>query len=138
MLPLPHSITIIKTATDDLLDHLFAACTYQWHSLTSFFASQDSALMRPGRLDKLLYVGPPDKAGRAEILRIRTRKMQVDPELDLDVLSELVSEIYTMIPGPVRWLLFMDDDAATDSLFAKQAYCLDLIKPSDCHSRLIH
>ncbi|CAE7215556.1 unnamed protein product [Rhizoctonia solani] len=49
----------------------------------------DSALMRPGRLDKLLYVGPPDSAGRKEILEIRTRKMSVDPELDLDVLAEL-------------------------------------------------
>lgn len=47
--------------------------------------------MRPGRLDKLLYVGPPDKPGRVEILRIRTRKMSVDPELDLDVLADLVS-----------------------------------------------
>ncbi|CAE6463183.1 unnamed protein product [Rhizoctonia solani] len=49
----------------------------------------DSALMRPGRLDKLLYVGPPDKAGRKEILGIRTSKMSVDPGLDLDVLAEL-------------------------------------------------
>ncbi|KAH7344827.1 P-loop containing nucleoside triphosphate hydrolase protein [Rhizoctonia solani] len=49
----------------------------------------DSALMRPGRLDKLLYVGPPDLAGRKEILAIRIKKMSVDPELDLDVLAEL-------------------------------------------------
>ncbi|EUC66654.1 AAA family ATPase [Rhizoctonia solani AG-3 Rhs1AP] len=49
----------------------------------------DSALMRPGRLDTLLYVGPPDTAGRKEILEIRTQKMSVDPELDLDVLAEL-------------------------------------------------
>ncbi|KAG8763932.1 AAA+-type ATPase [Ceratobasidium sp. 423] len=49
----------------------------------------DSALMRPGRLDKLLYVGPPNLAGRKEILAIRTKKMSVDPELDLDVLAEL-------------------------------------------------
>ncbi|CAE6408763.1 hypothetical protein ACGC1H_001567 [Rhizoctonia solani] len=49
----------------------------------------DSALMRPGRLDRLLYVGPPDTAGRKEILEIRTHTMSVDPELDLDVLAEL-------------------------------------------------
>ncbi|KAG8696159.1 AAA+-type ATPase [Ceratobasidium sp. 395] len=49
----------------------------------------DSALMRPGRLDKLLYVGPPDKAGRLDILRVRTRSMAVDPALDLDLLAEL-------------------------------------------------
>jgi len=49
----------------------------------------DSALMRPGRLDTLLYVGPPDRAGRLEILRIRTQSMAVDPALDLDLLAEL-------------------------------------------------
>jgi SpoVK/Ycf46/Vps4 family AAA+-type ATPase len=47
--------------------------------------------MRPGRLDKLLYVGPPDTAGRKEILAIRTRGMSVDPALDLDALADLVS-----------------------------------------------
>ncbi|QRV76609.1 AAA family ATPase [Ceratobasidium sp. AG-Ba] len=49
----------------------------------------DSALMRPGRLDTLLYVGPPHRAGRLDILRVRTRSMAVDPTLDLDLLAEL-------------------------------------------------
>ncbi|KAI9452786.1 AAA family ATPase [Lactarius psammicola] len=51
----------------------------------------DSALMRPGRLDRILYVGPPDFAGRIDILRIRTRNMSVDPALDLDELAALTS-----------------------------------------------
>ncbi|KAF8261569.1 P-loop containing nucleoside triphosphate hydrolase protein [Lactarius quietus] len=51
----------------------------------------DSALMRPGRLDRILYVGPPDFVGRIEILRIRTRNMTVDPALDLDALATLTS-----------------------------------------------
>ena len=46
--------------------------------------------MRPGRLDRILYVGPPDLAGRVDILRIRTRNMAVDPALDLDALAALV------------------------------------------------
>ncbi|KAL5532604.1 SPATA5 [Sanghuangporus sanghuang] len=49
----------------------------------------DSALMRPGRLDRILYVGPPDRAGRLEILRIRTRSMSVDPNLDYEGLADL-------------------------------------------------
>ncbi|KAF8521374.1 AAA family ATPase [Hysterangium stoloniferum] len=49
----------------------------------------DSALMRPGRLDRVLYVGPPDRSGREDILRIRTAKMAVDPELDLGELADL-------------------------------------------------
>jgi ATP-dependent 26S proteasome regulatory subunit len=46
--------------------------------------------MRPGRLDRILYVGPPDFAGRVDILRIRTRNMAVEPLLDLDALANLV------------------------------------------------
>jgi AAA family ATPase len=53
-------------------------------------SGQDPALMRPGRLDRILYVGPPDYAGRVDILRIRTRNMAVEPALDLDALATLV------------------------------------------------
>ncbi|KAI0927661.1 hypothetical protein AcV5_008138 [Taiwanofungus camphoratus] len=49
----------------------------------------DSALMRPGRLDRILYVGPPDQQGREEILRIRTRKMSVEPGMDVSELARL-------------------------------------------------
>ncbi|KAI0247471.1 AAA family ATPase [Lactifluus subvellereus] len=51
----------------------------------------DPALIRPGRLDRILYVGPPDLAGRVDILRIRTRNMAVEPALDLDALAALTS-----------------------------------------------
>ncbi|KAI0687036.1 AAA family ATPase [Earliella scabrosa] len=49
----------------------------------------DSALMRPGRLDRILYVGPPDLEGRIEILRIRTQKMSVEPDLDLEQIAQM-------------------------------------------------
>ncbi|KAL6299444.1 AAA family ATPase [Sparassis latifolia] len=49
----------------------------------------DSALMRPGRLDRILYVGPPDQQGREEILRIRIRKMSVEPDLDLQAMAQM-------------------------------------------------
>lgn len=52
---------------------------------------QDSALMRPGRLDRILYVGPPDQLGREEILRIRTKKMSVEPGLDIAEIARIVS-----------------------------------------------
>lgn len=51
---------------------------------------QDSALMRPGRLDRLVYVGPPDLQGREEILRIRLSKMSVDPAIDTSEIALLV------------------------------------------------
>lgn len=46
--------------------------------------------MRPGRLDRLLYVEPPDLEGRKAILRINLTKMRVDPALDLDLLAQMV------------------------------------------------
>ncbi len=54
----------------------------------------DPALLRPGRLDKLIYVPPPDKLARLEILRVHTRNMPLADDVDLDRLAE-VTEGYT-------------------------------------------
>jgi len=43
----------------------------------------DPALLRPGRLDKLVYVPPPDLEARLEILRIHTRYLPLAPDVDL-------------------------------------------------------
>ncbi|KIK70818.1 hypothetical protein GYMLUDRAFT_66032 [Collybiopsis luxurians FD-317 M1] len=51
--------------------------------------SMDPALMRPGRLDRILYVGPPDQQGREEIMRIRTRNMKVESNLDIPQIAAL-------------------------------------------------
>lgn len=49
--------------------------------------------MRPGRLDRILYVGPPDLEGRVDILRIRTRHMAIGPDVDLREIANLVCHI---------------------------------------------
>lgn len=49
----------------------------------------DLALLRPGRFDKLLYVAPPDLAGREAILRVRTRKMDIAENVDIPELAKL-------------------------------------------------
>lgn len=49
----------------------------------------DPALMRPGRLDNILYIGPPDFEARREILRIWANKSVVNSEVDLDNLASL-------------------------------------------------
>lgn len=41
----------------------------------------DPALMRPGRLDNILYIGPPDFEARVEILAIWFSKSVVDPSV---------------------------------------------------------
>ncbi|TPX35012.1 hypothetical protein SmJEL517_g02465 [Synchytrium microbalum] len=48
----------------------------------------DTALMRPGRFDRVIYVPPPDTESRLDILRIHTRKMPLDESIDLAVLAE--------------------------------------------------
>jgi cell division protease FtsH len=47
----------------------------------------DSALLRPGRFDRRVEVLPPDRAGRAAILRIHTRNVPLAPDVDLDAIA---------------------------------------------------
>jgi AAA family ATPase len=49
----------------------------------------DLALLRPGRFDDLLYVAPPDLAGREEILNIRKKKMRCADDVDIPRLAQL-------------------------------------------------
>ena len=44
----------------------------------------DPALLRPGRFDRRITVQPPDRRGRAAILRIHTRNVKLGPDVDLD------------------------------------------------------
>ncbi|MFF5178725.1 AAA family ATPase [Micromonospora sp. NPDC000316] len=48
----------------------------------------DPALLRPGRLGRLIYVPPPDAAARAEILRAASRHVPLAPDVDLAALGE--------------------------------------------------
>ena len=47
----------------------------------------DPALLRPGRFDREVVVGLPDRKGREEILRIHTRHLSLGPEVDLHLLA---------------------------------------------------
>lgn len=47
----------------------------------------DPALLRPGRLDELVYVGPPDVAGRRRILAIHAKRMPLSADVDLEDLA---------------------------------------------------
>ncbi|KAK4512633.1 uncharacterized protein ATC70_003337 [Mucor velutinosus] len=48
----------------------------------------DDALLRPGRIDRILYVGPPNLESRKEIFRIQLKKMTVDRDIDIDEIAE--------------------------------------------------
>jgi transitional endoplasmic reticulum ATPase len=47
----------------------------------------DSALLRPGRFDRLLFVPPPDLEARKQIFKIHTRKTPLADDVNLDDLA---------------------------------------------------
>jgi cell division protease FtsH len=47
----------------------------------------DQALLRPGRFDRQVTVGYPDRAGREAILKIHTRRIPLAPDVDLSVVA---------------------------------------------------
>jgi transitional endoplasmic reticulum ATPase len=49
----------------------------------------DPALRRPGRFDREIEIGVPDKQGRYEVLQIHTRGMPLAKDVDLKKLSEM-------------------------------------------------
>lgn len=48
----------------------------------------DHALLRSGRFDRLLFIGPPDKEARLLILTIHSRDMPLSKELDLSDIAD--------------------------------------------------
>ena len=47
----------------------------------------DPALLRPGRFDRRVVVARPDVKGREEILRVHTRKVPLNDDVDLSVIA---------------------------------------------------
>ena len=47
----------------------------------------DPALLRPGRFDRLLYVPPPDKDSRLQIIKIHTKKKPLAENISMDQLA---------------------------------------------------
>ena len=49
----------------------------------------DPALRRPGRFDRELSLNPPNRDGRAAILKIHTREVQLDDSVDIEHLADV-------------------------------------------------
>ena len=47
----------------------------------------DSALRRAGRFDREICLGIPDEAARCSILKLLTKRMKIDGEIDFDALA---------------------------------------------------
>ena len=52
----------------------------------------DEALIRPGRLDQLIYIPLPDKASRVNIFKANLRKSPLAPNISLDFCAELTQD----------------------------------------------
>jgi cell division protease FtsH len=81
----------------------------------------DPALLRPGRFDRRVVVARPDVKGREEILRVHTRKVPLNDDVDLSViargtpgfsgadLANLVNEAALWAARQGRKMVFMID-----------------------------
>lgn len=53
----------------------------------------DPALMRPGRFDRQIYIGPPDIKGRASIFKVHLRPLKLHPKLDPDTVAKKMAAL---------------------------------------------
>jgi transitional endoplasmic reticulum ATPase len=49
----------------------------------------DPAIMRPGRFDRLVYLGAPDRKGRLKIFKIHTKDTPLAEDVDLENLADI-------------------------------------------------
>ncbi len=56
---------------------------------TNRIEAVDPALRRPGRFDREIRIGVPDRNGRKEIFQIHTRRMPLADDVDLDELADI-------------------------------------------------
>jgi len=95
----------------------------------------DPAILRPGRLDRIIEVPLPDFKGRIEIFKIHTRRMKLAGDIDFEKLAELTkgftgAEIkavvteagYNAIRGNRRHVVMDDFIKAVEKVKSKKKY----------------
>ena len=55
--------------------------------------SIDAALRRFGRFDREIDIGVPDETGRLEVLRIHTKNMKLNDQVDLEAIARVGMQI---------------------------------------------
>ncbi|XP_069075860.1 mitochondrial inner membrane m-AAA protease component AFG3L2 isoform X4 [Pleurodeles waltl] len=56
----------------------------------------DPALLRPGRFDRQIYIGPPDIKGRASIFKVHLRPLKLDGSIERE---NLARKLASLTPG---------------------------------------
>ncbi|XP_051041740.1 ribosome biogenesis protein SPATA5 isoform X1 [Phodopus roborovskii] len=93
----------------------------------------DKALMRPGRIDRIIYVPLPDAATRREILNLQFHSMPISNEVDLD---ELVLQTDTYSGAEIiavckeAALLALEEDIKADRIMKRHfTQALSIVTP---------
>ncbi len=81
----------------------------------------DSAIRRTGRLDKLIYVGPPDEEARIEMLRLHLKNRPIDDAIDLTGFSKQLigysaSDIKFLVDEAARLAMRTESHIGTETL----------------------
>ncbi|MDP2414817.1 AAA family ATPase [Daejeonella sp.] len=82
----------------------------------------DAAILRAGRLDKTIYLSPPDKAARAAMFKLYLKDRPVDLSVDYDILS-LLTENY--VSSDIKFLI---DEASRQALKVKSRITMEVLQ----------
>ncbi len=70
----------------------------------------DSAILRTGRIDKIVYLGPPDKHARIEMIKLHLKNRPVEPNIDYETLGDLTDNF---VSSDLNFIL---NEASRDAL----------------------
>ena len=111
----------------------------------------DPALLRPGRLDRHVHVGLPDRRGREQILAVHTRRVPVSTNVDLSVvarstpgfsgaeLANIVNEAALFAARKDKKLVEMDDfEDAKDKIIMGPERQSAIMPPEELENTAYH
>jgi len=96
----------------------------------------DPAVRRAGRLDKHIYVGPPDAEARKEMLALHLEGRPVAPDLDLSSLAAdleyySASDLRFLVDQAARRALADDANITLDSFHTARSGITPSVRPED-------
>ncbi|KAG0739426.1 hypothetical protein G6F57_005107 [Rhizopus arrhizus] len=100
---------------------------------TNYPEAIDDSILRPGRLDRLIYIGPPNVDEREQILQVLKQSTKLDPSVDLKRIAQL-SEGYTGadLKAVIRKAGLLALKSQATSITQEHIECaLDSISPSN-------
>jgi AAA+ superfamily predicted ATPase len=94
----------------------------------------DSAVRRTGRLDKLIYVGPPDEEARKEMLALHLEGRPLAKDFDLEALAKIAefysaSDLRFLVDEAARYALSRNEEITHESFRSGMARVQPSITP---------